>query len=185
MRNLLSFIIFLLSNLPFVQVSAQRHIMLYDPELNQPVQGFRIWTGRLPSDTTNVFGKAAIPEKFDTLLLSKPGYIALRIPSNLVKDTIPVIKDYNSIGEVVVYANRKSDFQEAVRKWTKEDRVEIALQHPITSINFNLSELLSAKRRRDKHNAKRMAKLFDRMDKTDDDPIIHSYRRAFQIDSKH
>lgn len=185
MRRILYFCIFILSLLPIERLAAQRSITVYDPETNMPVRGFHIRTDQERTDTTNIFGSVALPEKFDTLLLTKPGYIALRIPSKLVKDTIPVIKDYNNIGEVVVYGNRQNEFQEAVKRWAKADKTEMELRHPITGIEFNLSDILNAKRRHDKRNAKKMAKLFNRMDATDDDPIIHSYRRALQIESKH
>lgn len=185
MRRILYLCIFILSLLPLERVAAQRSITIYDPETNMPVRGFHIWTDSQKTDTTNIFGSVALPEKFDTLLLTKPGYIALRIPSKLVRDTIPVIRDYNHVGEVVVYGNRQNDFQEAVKRWTKADKTEMELRHPITGIEFNLSDILSAKRRRDKHNAKKMAKIFNRMDATDDDPIIHSYREALRIESKH
>lgn len=171
--------------LQIVAVHAQRRIMLFDPELNQPVRDFTVWTNNNRSDSTNIFGEVALPERYDTLLLTKPGYITLRIPAKLVEDTIPVIKDYNNIGEVVVYASRQNDFQEAVKRWTKEDRTEVELRNPITGIDFNLSDLLSKKRRTEKRNSKRMAKIFQRMDENDDDPIIHSYRRALNIEPKH
>lgn len=182
-RTFILFLIFTI--LPFCGLHAQRQIMVFDPELGQPVKGFTVWTNKSPADSTNIFGEVAVPEKFDTLLLTKPGYIALRIPASLVEDSIPVIKDYNSVGEVVVYASRQSDFQDAVRRWTRGDRTEVELRNPITGIGFNLSDLLNKKKRRDKRNAKRMAKLFDRMDAEDNDPIIHSYRRALNIESKH
>lgn len=166
-------------------IKAQRHIMIFDPELNQPVRDFTVWTNKSNVDSTNIFGEVAIPEKFDTLLLTKPGYITLRIPAKLVEDSIPVIRNYNNIGEVVVYASRQDDFQDAVRRWTKEDKTEMELRHPITGIDFNLSDILSKKRRDEKKNNKRMAKIFQRMDAEDNDPIIHSYRRALNIQPKH
>lgn len=185
MRHILCFCIFIMTLLPIERLAAQRSITIYDLETNMPVRGFHIWTDKQKPDTTNMFGNVALPEKFDTLLLTKPGYIALRIPSKLVKDTIPVIRDYNHVGEVVVYGNRQNEFQEAVKRWSKQDRTELQLRHPITGIEFNLSDILDAKKRRDKRNAKKMAKIFNRMDATDDDPIIHSYRRALQIEPKH
>ena len=179
---ILSFIFAMLS---FAGIHAQRRIMVFDPELGEPVRDFSVWVDSHKPDSTNLFGEVAIPERFDTLLLTKPGYIALRIPANMVEDSIPVIKDYNNIGEVVVYASRQDDFQDAVNRWTKKDRVEMQLQHPITGIDFNLSDILSKRRRREKKNTKRMAKLFQQMDAEDNDPIIHSYRRALNIESKH
>lgn len=169
--------------LPLLTLKAQRRIMLFDPELNTPIRNFKVWTDN-KTDSTNIFGEVVLPEKFDTLILSKPGYIALRIPAKLVEDTIPVIKDYNKIGEVVVYGSRQDDFNEAVRRWTKEDKTEAELRNPITGIDFNLSDLLNKKRRNDKRNSKRFAKIFQRMDEDDNDPIIHSYRRALNIRPK-
>ncbi len=144
MRRILYLCIFILSLLPIERLAAQRSITVYDPETNMPVRGFHIRTDKQRTDTTNIFGSVALPEKFDTLLLTKPGYIALRIPSKLVKDTIPVIKDYNNIGEVVVYGNRQNEFQEAVKRWAKADKTEMELRHPITGIEFNLSDILNA-----------------------------------------
>lgn len=180
-------ILFLLLTLLSVHIaSAQRHVMVFDPELGRPIQGFTVWTdSHARPDSTNVLGMVSLPEKFDTLLLTKPGYMALRIPAKLVEDSIPVIKDYNNVGEVVVYASRQSDFQEAVKRWTKADKTEVELRNPITGIDFNLSELLSKKKRRDKRNAKRLAKIFNAMDADDNDPIIHAYRRAMNLPPKH
>ena len=178
MRHFIYLCIFILSLLPLQRIGAQRHITVYDPEVNRPLHGVRVWADKLPSDTTNVLGVAEVPERFDTLFVVKPGYIALRIPASLTSDTIPVVKDYNNIGEVVIYGARSNDFKKAVNRWTKEDKVEMQLQHPITGIDFNLADMLSAKRRRDNKNAKKMAKIFKRMDEDDNDPIIHAYRMA-------
>lgn len=181
MKHVVYLCVFLFSLLPLQRVNAQRHIMVYDPEVSRPVQGFNVWADKQKADTTNVFGSVEVPEKFDTLFLVKPGYVALRIPAKFAVDTIPVIRDYNEIGEVVVYGSPSDNFKKAVNKWTKEDRIEMALQHPITGIDFNLSDLLSSKSRRDHRNAKKMAKIFKRMDDTDNDPIINAYRKALGI----
>ncbi len=185
MKHAAHLCVLLFSLLPLRQANAQRHIMVYDPEISRPVQGFHVWADKQKADTTNVFGSVEVPEKFDTLFLVKPGYVALRIPAKYATDTIPVIRDYNNIGEVVVYGSQSDNFKKAVNKWTKEDRIEMALQHPITGIDFNLSDLLSSKRRRDHRNAKKMAKIFKRMDDADNDPIIHAYRKALGIKTSH
>ncbi len=185
MKHAAHLCVLLFSLLPLRQANAQRHIMVYDPEISRPVQGFHVWADKQKADTTNVFGSVEVPEKFDTLFLVKPGYVALRIPTKYATDTIPVIRDYNNIGEVVVYGSQSDNFKKAVNKWTKEDRIEMALQHPITGIDFNLSDLLSSKRRRDHRNAKKMAKIFKRMDDADNDPIIHAYRKALGIKTSH
>ena len=83
MKHIVYLCVFLFSLLSLERAEAQRHVMVYDPEVNRPVQGFHVWADKQKADTTNVFGSAEVPEKFDTLFLVKPGYIALRIPARL------------------------------------------------------------------------------------------------------
>lgn len=166
--------------LPLLAMHAQRRIMMYDPETNRPLRNVLVWTDKNKVDTTSILGDTWLPQKFDTLYISKAGYIGLRIPYQWVEDTIPMLRDYHNISEVVVYANRSDDFQRAVSRWTKADKTEVELRNPITGIGFNLSDLLSKQRRRDKKNAKRLEKIFDQLDADDNDPIIHSYREALK-----
>lgn len=172
--------ILILALLPVHQLCAQRRIMVYDPELNKPMRDVLVWTDNQKPDTTNILGNVWIPEKFDTLVINKSGYVALRIPYKWVEDTIPMIRDYNHIGEVVVYANRDNDFERAVARWVKADRVEMQLRHPITGIGFNFSDLFDKQRRKDKKNAKKLEKIFRQIDSDDTNPIVHSYREALR-----
>lgn len=170
----------LLALLPLLPLHAQRRVLMYDPETNKPLDKVTVWTDYNKPDTTNILGQVWLPEKFDTLRISKSGYVSLRIPSQWVEDTIPLIRDYHHIGEVVVYANRDTDFERAVKRWAKADRVETELQNPITGIGFNLSDLIDKQRRHDKKNAKKMEKIFRQLDEEDNNPIIHSYREALK-----
>lgn len=176
----LSIVIMASALLPTVSAHAQRRIQVYDPETNRPLDKVAIQTGNGKADTTNILGQAWLPERFDTLRISKPGYVSLLIPERWVEDTVPMIRDYNHIGEVVVYANRDTDFERAVSRWTKADRVETELRNPITGISFNMADLLDKQRRRDKKNAKKMEKIFRQLDGDDENPIIHSYREALK-----
>lgn len=162
------------------QLMAQRRITVYDPETNRPLGGALLRTDNLVSDTTDMFGTAWVPQKFDTLVVSKTGYVGLRVPSQWVSDTIPLIRDYHHIFEVVVYASRSNDFQRAVSRWTKADRVEAELRNPITGVGFNLDELFDKQRKRDKRNARKLEKVFRQIDADDNDPIIHAYREALK-----
>lgn len=170
----------ILALLPLRAVHAQRRIMIYDPEINKPMRNVMVWTDGSKPDTTNILGNVWIPQKFDTLVINKTGYVAIRIPYQLVQDTIPMIRNYHHINEVVVYANRSNDFQRAVTRWTKADRVEVELRNPITGIGFNMEDLFDKQRRRDKKNAKKLEKLFKQLDADDNNPIIHTYREALR-----
>lgn len=179
MRNIIMALL-ALALLPAAKLNAQRRITMFDPETSKPLDKVVVWTDYNKADTTNILGQVWLPEKFDTLRINKTGYVSLRIPSQWVEDTIPLIRDYNHIGEVVVYANRDTDFERAVQRWTKADRIETELQNPITGIGFNLSDLIDKQRRRDKKNAKKMEKIFRQLDEEDSNPIIHSYREALR-----
>lgn len=166
--------------LPLSTLRAQRRITIYDPETSKPMNKVIVSTDNGRPDTTNILGSVWIPQKFDTLVINKIGYVSLRIPYQWVQDTIPMIHNYHHINEVVVYANRSTDFQRAVDRWTKAERTEVELQNPITGIGFNFSDLLDKQRRRDKKNAKRLEKIFQQLDADDTNPIIHSYREALK-----
>lgn len=163
-----------------LQLHAQRRITVYDPEAGRPLREALVSTSYAKADTTDIFGGVWVPQKFDTLVVSKAGYVSLRIPYQWVVDTIPLIRDYHQIHEVVVYASRSDDFQRAVKRWTKAEQAEAELRNPITGIGFNLDEVFDKKRRRDRKNAKRLEKIFRQLDADDRDPIIHSYREALK-----
>lgn len=178
-RLLIAFLAMFISTM----MHAQRRIIVFDPEINEPVRAVTVWADHNKADTTNILGQVTIPARFDTLYVSKSGYVALRIPRVYVEDSIPVIRDYNHIGEVVVYAERSTNLDNAVHRWTKEDKTEIELRHPITGIGFNMSDLFNRRQRRDRKHAKKMAELFKQMDH-DESPIIQSYRRALRKKTK-
>ena len=102
MKHIVYLCVLILSLLPLERADAQRHVTVYDPEVSRPVQGFHVWADKLKADTTNVFGSAEVPEKFDTLFLVKPGYVALRIPARLAADTIPVIKFLQQLQQYII-----------------------------------------------------------------------------------
>lgn len=158
---------------------AQRRIIVFDPELSEPVRAVTVWPDHNKADTTNILGQVSIPEKFDTLYISKSGYVALRIPRAYVEDSIPLIRDYNHIGEVVVYGEKSDNLDNAVKHWTKEEQTEVELRNPITGVSFNMSDLLNRRQRRDRKHAKQLEKVFRQMDH-DESPIIQSYRRALR-----
>ena len=130
-------------------------------------------------DITNLLGEAVIPERFDTLVISKAGYITLTIPQKYVEDSIPVIKKFNAINEVVVYGITPDNRGKWGIRWTKADRIEYELNNPITGIRFSLASLLSSSARREKKKLRHLRNLFNRLDGSNTHPIISAYRKAF------
>lgn len=116
--------------MPLTVLRAQRFITIFDLEVNQPVRGVSVGIDYNKADTTNVYGQVFIPAKFDTLFIKKSGYVALRIPCKYVEDSIPLIRDYHHIGEVVVYAERSKELDQAVHRWVKEDKTEVEAAPP-------------------------------------------------------
>lgn len=175
----LYFVLFSLLFLSVGPLRAQRHILVFDAELRRPLKGVTIRIDGQRTDTTNLLGEAIIPERFDTLAVSKAGYITLTIPQKWVEDSIPVIKKFNAIDEVVVYGDASENREKWGVRWTKADRIEYELRNPITGIDFSLASLLSARERREKKQLRRLRKMFNRMDANNSRPIIGAYRRAF------
>lgn len=160
-------------------VQAQRQIITYDPELNEPVRDALVWADHQKANATNILGEVLIPDRFDTIHVNKPGYVSLCIPASVVADSIPLIRDYNNIGEVVVqgvYQNKQ--LSESVKRWTKEAKKEFALRHPIRGISFSLADSIDPRLRRIKKQTKKLEKIFKRMDAEGNDPIIQAYRKA-------
>ncbi|SFG25277.1 hypothetical protein [Prevotella sp. KH2C16] len=144
MRRLLSSCLILLLAQP---LAAQRQITVYDLDSKKPLRAVRVWTNTNYSDTTDYLGHCLIPQKFDTLVVSKPGYLPSRIPYNKVTDTIPLLSNYNRLDEVVVYGEDKSKkLNEDIKGWTYQDPTEYALQHPVQGFNpFGLAFFLVQK----------------------------------------
>ena len=158
---------------------AQRRIIAYDPELNEPVKDALVWVDHEQAASTNQFGEIQIPDKFDTLHVNKPGYVSVCIPAEVAADSIPLIHDYKNIGEVVVqgvYHNKQ--LAESVKRWTKEAKKEFELRHPITGYSFSLADSIDPRLRRIKKQTKKLEKIFKRMDAEGNNPIIHAYRKA-------
>ena len=160
-------------------LKAQRHILVFDPELRQPLKGVTITIDKQRVDTTNWLGDAVIPERFDTLVVSKTGYITLTIPQKWVEDSIPVIKKFNAVDEVVVYGNVMDNREKWGIRWTKADRIEYELNNPVTGIKFSLASLLSSRARKEKKQLRHLRNLFNRLDVNNTHPIIGAYRRVF------
>lgn len=160
---------------------AQRKVVIYDLETHTPLRRVLIWADRQLADSTDYRGQAVLPARFDTLLVSRPGYIALRIPAKSVGDSIPLLSKMNSISEVVVYGeDRTKAVQAAVDRWTKEERTEYALRHPKTGVSFDLQRLFDFRGRRARRQRKRMEQLFRQMDARENDPIIRAYRATLR-----
>lgn len=161
---------------------AQRRIITYDPELNEPVRDVLVWVDHQKADSTNILGEVLIPDKFDTLHVNKPGYVSLCIPASAVADSIPLISDYNNIGEVVVHGvYQDKQLTESVKRWTKEAKKEFALRHPITGFSFSLADSIDPRLRRIKKQTRKLEKIFKRIDAEGNDPIVQAYRKAINM----
>lgn len=159
----------------------QRQITVYDPERGEPMKDVLVWVDHKTASSTNVLGEVCIPERFDTLHANKPGYVSVSIPAKWATDSIPLIQDYNNIGEVVVHgAYRNNRLTESVKRWTKEARKEFELKNPITGISFSLADAINPQLRRIKKQTKKLNKIFKRMDAEGNNPIIEAYRKALQ-----
>lgn len=172
---MLRFLPFCLALLFVQELAAQRRITVYDLDSKRPLRSARVWTNTNYSDTTDYLGHCLIPEKFDTLVVSKPGYMPSRIPFHMVGDTIPLLSNYNRLDEVVVYGEDKSKkLNENIKSWTYQDPTEYALQHPTYGFNIlGLAALLVEKA------SKLLPHKHGKAPEVDtEDPILKSYRET-------
>lgn len=172
---MLRFLSFFLLALVAQDAIAQRRITVYDLDSKRPLRGARVWTNTNYSDTTNYLGHCMIPEKFDTLVVSKPGYLPSRIPYYIVRDTIPLLSNHNRLNEVVVYGeDKRKKLNENIKNWTYQDPVERALQR--SPYGFNPIGLAI-------YIADKVIKLFPRKHKKapeaiTEDPILKAYQET-------
>lgn len=162
-----------------VAAQAQRRITAYSPEMNEPVADALVWADHGQAQHTNPLGEVNLPEQFDTLHISKNGFVSIAIPASLLPDSVPLIQDYNNLGEVVVQGEyRNKQLSQSVSRWSKEARKEFELRNPITGIRFSLADAIDPKLRRIKKQKRKLEKIFKQMDADDNDPIIQAYRKA-------
>lgn len=170
-----------------LSMMAQRKITVFDLEMKVPLRNVMVWVDHAFVDSTDYLGQVTLPRQADTLVVSKLGYISLRIPGKLVSDTIPLLRDFNQIGEVIVYGEDRSErLQQRVDNWMKVDKTEYALQHPKTGVSFDFWSLFDGSRRRKRKAMKKQRAIFEEMDEQarrnnkDLDPIYRAYRDALQ-----
>lgn len=155
--------------------AAQRVIDIRDYETNKPVRAVRVWTNTGQSDTTNYLGQCTIPSEFDTLTVSKPGYMPVKIPKALVKDTIMLISDINKLGEVIVYGTDYTKLiKDNIQKWAYQDPTEEALQHPKSANLLGFVAYLAQKG----YHLLFPKKKKDAAPAETEDPILKAYRET-------
>lgn len=173
MQRLLLCLFFTVSAL---SLHAQRSIVVYNLDTKTPLRGVRIWTNTNHTDTTNYLGRCSLPEQFDTLVVSKPGFLAARLPRKLVTDSIPLLPNAHRLGEVVVYGNDLSKrLNESANQWAKDAATTAPQPSGIIFDFFNLFDFRAHKQARQR---KKLEKAFKKMDTYDEDPIINAYKKT-------
>lgn len=171
------FLILLFTILSASNIMGQRKIVVFNLETKTPLRNVKVWTSDGKSDSTNYMGQCLIPEKFDTLTVSKPGFLAIRIPFAQVKDSIALLSNYHRLDEVTVYGtNYSKKIQTNINKWTAYDKTEYALEHPASGNILGLLVYLGQKA---------YTKLFKKpKTETDpsltEDPILKAYQETME-----
>jgi hypothetical protein len=173
MQRLLFCLFFTLSAL---SLHAQRSIVVYNLDTKTPLRGVRIWTNTNHTDTTNYLGRCSLPEQFDTLVVSKPGFLAARLPRKLVTDSIPLLPNAHRLSEVVVYGSDLSKrLNESVNQWTKAAATSVPQP---SGYSFDFFSLFDGRARRHARQRKELEKAFKKMNTYDEDPIINAYKKT-------
>ena len=85
-----------------------RRLVIADMETHVPVRGAIVTTKSGYRDTTNYRGICFIPTKFDTLSVSRSGYLTESLLTGEVKDSTFLLPNMHRLPEVTVWGEAKA-----------------------------------------------------------------------------
>ncbi len=158
-----------------------RKFVVADLETRVPVRGAIVYTGDGYRDTTNYRGVCYVPATFDTLSVYKHGYLTERLLPRETKDSTFLIPNNKSIDQVTVWGKDPTEkLNEAVERWTQQDKLMGKDAGPATLFSFDLMGMFDKQARRDAKHLKKVNSSFQKMDHEDEDPIVAAYKRAME-----
>ncbi len=158
-----------------------RRFVVADLETRVPVRGAIVYTGDGYRDTTNYRGVCYVPADFDTLSVYKSGYLTERLLPRETKDSTFLIPNSKRLDQVTVWGEDPTKkLNEAVERWTEQDKLMGKDAGPATLLSFDLSKMFDKQARRDAKHLRRVTNSFQKMDHEDEDPIVAAYKRAME-----
>lgn len=154
-----------------------RKVVIADMETRVPLRNVWVSTYQGFSDTTNYRGVCLLPRQFDTLYISKKGYMPVRIPFTAVKDTTYLLPEAHRINEVTIWGkDLANNLKKNVGMWSQQ-----ATQGAESPSGRDFLFFLDRRSIRDKKQLKKIKKIFKEWDEEENkDPIMKAYRESLK-----
>ena len=95
----------------------------------------------------------------------------------IIKDTVFLFPEKQSLGEVVVWGKHTVNGRELLKQMPKRDILEAAPKHDIRE--FDIGLMLDKRLRRDKEHVKKQREIFQKFDGINtEDPILRAYNET-------
>ncbi|MGI6243493.1 MAG: hypothetical protein ACOYJK_08185 [Prevotella sp.] len=157
-----------------------KKLVVADIETKVPIRDVIVITENGYQDTTNYRGICYIPETFDTLTVYKADYLTEKLLRKEIKDSTFLIPNNKRISEVTVWGkDRATQLQENADKWSRQNG-QLPDPGDAAAATFDFAKMLDAGYRKDQKTLRKNRKLFKKMDKYDDDPIIDAYKKEIE-----
>lgn len=159
-----------------------RRLVIADMETHVPVRGAIVTTKSGYRDTTNYRGICFIPTKFDTLSVSRSGYLTERLLTGEVKDSTFLLPNMHRLSEVTVWGKQKLSALDGLdNAITKETQGHTPAPGGLgLVIIFDMGKILDKRYRRDMKHLRKTREVFKEMDKDNEDPIVRAYKEAME-----
>ncbi len=163
-------------------VYAQKKVVIYDLETKVPIRQARVWVDHARTFTTPYTGVITLPEKFDTLVVSNPKYLTYTVTAKNVGDSIGLIPRTRTLGEVEILGEDLTKrFDKNLSEWRKQDKKELAMIHPKTSLaDFDFVRLFDFKGRARRKRTRKVTEALIKMETQEQDPIKRAYEKAMK-----
>ena len=132
--------------------------------------------------TTPYTGVITLPEKFDTLVVSNPKYLTYTVAAKNVGDSIGLIPRTRTLGEVEILGEDLTKrFDKNLSEWRKQDKKELAMIHPKTSLaDFDFVRIFDFKGRARRKRTRKVTEALIKMENQEQDPIKRAYEKAMK-----
>ncbi len=163
------------------QTNALRKFVVADIETRVPIRDAIVVTGAGYRDTTNYRGVCFIPTQFDTLTISRHGYLAEKMLPHEVKDTTFLIPNSKRISEVTVWGKQdNSGMMDGIKEAIEEGVAANNATKGALNFSFDFAKMLDKRYRKDMKHLQKTRQIFKKMDQKDDDPIVAAYKKALE-----
>ena len=182
--RLVSLLILLLASLHATAQEPEKPLKKFvvaDIETRVPIRDVIVITETGYQDTTNYRGICYIPQNFDTLTVYKANYLTEKLLLKEVKDSTFLIPNHKRIGEVTVWGkDRNKQLQDNVDGWFGKNGQLPDPSKPAATIGLDFAKMLDKRYRKDQKQLRKTRKLFNEMEKYDDDPIVNAYKKEME-----